>query len=145
MTHFRFKYILSFSVLAGLLLITFKLEKIYFFEYPSCLIIYEIRLYGVTVFSQKRETHLSSYLKKNEVKIRSLQSMIFLVSKKTISLFGYERKMGGVGGDVLKFNEVISRQIPEIKKEDACYILDLLQKNNTIEFQREVWNLFYGK
>ena len=71
--------------------------------------------------------------------------MVFLVSKKTISLFGYERKMGGVGGDILKFNEVISRQIPEIKKEDACYILDLLQKNNTIEFQREVWNLFYGK
>ena len=71
--------------------------------------------------------------------------MVYPISEKTIRLFGCERKTGGIGKDILKFNEVIHQQVPKIKKEDVCYILNLLQKNNTIEFQREVWNLFYGR
>ena len=106
--------------------------------------IYEIRLWGIMIFYQKHETYLSSYLKKNDSEIHCQQNMIFPISEKTISLFGCERKTGGTGKDILKFNEVIRRQTSKVKKEDFCYILNLLQKNNTIEFQREVSNLFYG-
>ena len=141
---FNLKYALIFIILSGILLITFKLEKIYSFEYPSCLFIYEIRLWGIMIFYQKHETYLSSYLKKNDSEIHCQQNMIFPISEKTISLFGCERKTGGTGKDILKFNEVIRRQTSKVKKEDFCYILNLLQKNNTIEFQREVSNLFYG-
>ena len=144
MMSFRLKYALIFIILSGILLITFKLEKIYSFEYPSCLLIYEIRLRGIMIFYQKHETYLSSYLKKNDSEIHCQQNMIFPISEKTISLFGDERKTGGTGKDILKFNEVIRRQTSKVKKEDFCYILNLLQKNNTIEFQREVSNLFYG-
>lgn len=145
MVYFRLKYFLIFIILSGVLLMTFKLEKMYSFEYPSCLVIYEIRLWGVMIFYQKRETYLSSYLKKNEIEIYSQQNMVYPISEKTIRLFGCERKTGGIGKDILKFNEVIHQQVTKIKKEDVCYILNLLQKNNTIEFQREVWNLFYGR
>ena len=145
MAYFRLKYFLIFIILSGVLLITFKLEKMYSFEYQSCLVIYEIRLWGIMIFYQKRETYLSSYLKKNELEIYSQQNMVYPISEKTIRLFGCERKTGGIGKDILKFNEVIHQQVPKIKKEDVCYILNLLQKNNTIEFQREVWNLFYGR
>ena len=101
MAYFRLKYFLIFIILSGVLLITFKLEKMYSFEYPSCLVIYEIRLWGIMIFYQKRETYLSSYLKKNELEIYSQQNMVYPISEKTIRLFGCERKTGGIGKNIL--------------------------------------------
>ena len=124
-------------------IVTFELKDLKAVEYPSCLFFHEIKIWDFRIYHQKQETDLSRYIKRNEIDTSDMPYIIFPISEKKYTYQGIERNDGGVGKDILKLNNVIKQDVSKITVEKLCDLLDLLNKNNTAEFQHEVWKLFY--
>ena len=121
---------------------TLKITDRYSFEYPSCLLLREIKLWNIRVYYRKYETWLSRYMSNNNIRVNSLRKNNFIVSEKTLTLHGLEQKNGGTGTDLLKLNVFISNHKFQIKKDDFYSLLESLSFDPA-KFQEEVWNLVY--
>jgi len=115
----------------------------YYFEYPDCLLLREIKLWNIRVYYRKYETRLSRYISRNRIRVDSLRQNNYMVSARTWTLYGLglERKTGGVGNDLLKLNVLISHK-SQMNKEDFYSLLESLS-SNPAKFQKKVWKLGY--
>ena len=122
---------------------TLEITDQYSFEYPGCSSLHEIKLWNIRVYYRKHETWLSRYISNNDIKVDYLRENNFIVSAKTLTLHGLERKTGGTGTDLLKLNVFISKHKSQIKKEYFYSLLESLS-SDPAKFQEEVWKLFYN-
>ncbi len=121
---------------------TLEITDQYSFEYPGCLLLREIKLWHIRVYYWKSETWLSRYMRNNNIRVDSLRKNNFIVSAKTLTLHGLERKTGGTGTDLLKLNVFISQHKFQMKKEDFYSLLESVS-SDPAKFQEEVWKLVY--
>ena len=80
-----------------------RVEKSYYFEYPSFLACQELRICGIRFHVTKNKTPLSDFIEKHKVTIKAKQNTIFCVHKKIITIKGWECGIGGIGRDLSKF------------------------------------------
>ena len=125
------------------LVATLKITDQYSFEYPGCLLLREIKLWNLRVYYRKYETGLSRYISRNRIRVDSLRQYNYMVSARTWTLYdlGLERKTGGIGNDLLKFNVFISHK-SQTNKEDFYSLLESLS-SDPAKFQKKVWKLVY--
>jgi len=145
MNKYGKKYFLIAAIVALCLFSTAALEITdqYYFEYPDCLLLREIKLWNIRVYYRKYETRLSRYISRNRIRVDSLRQNNYMVSARTWTLYGLglERKTGGVGNDLLKLNVLISHK-SQMNKEDFYSLLESLS-SNPAKFQKKVWKLGY--
>lgn len=118
-----------------------RVEKSYYFEYPSFQACQELRICGIRVYITKKRTSLSDFIKKHQVAISAQQDTVFYVSRKIISVKGTEYVCGGIGSDLSKLVYLIGEK--RISDEKILHIINLLSKENFTEFQREAYSLLY--
>ena len=71
------------------------------------------------------------------MKVDSLRPNNFIVSAKTLTFHGLERKTGGTGTDLLKLNVFMSKHKYQMKKEDFYSLLENLS-SDPAKFHSEV-------
>ena len=138
----RITAIISLIVLI-FLITSFRVEKSYYFEYPSFLACQELRIYGIRFHITKNKTPLSDFIEKHKVTIKAKQNTIFCIHKKIITIKGLERGSGGIGKDLSKLCYLIDNK--PISDEKILYIVNLLSEEKFTEFQREVFSLLYER
>ena len=136
----RITAIISLIVLI-FLITSFRVEKSYYFEYPSFLACQELRIYGIRFHITKNKTPLSDFIEKHKVTIKAKQNTIFCVHKKIITIKGWECGIGGIGRDLSKLCYLIDKK--PISDEKILHIINLLSEEKFTEFQREAYSLLY--
>ena len=133
------------SIIAALVLLAamvVKVEFVHYFEYPSLTFCRDVRISGMKLFAQRRETFLSEYISRHRIDMRPGASSYFLYNKKEISILGIRRTCGGLGNDISKFNGAAQRT--KLSDSVILHVLNLLSQGKIAEFQREVWDLYYN-
>ena len=136
----RITAIISLIVLI-FLITSFRVEKFYYFEYPSFLACQELRIYGIRLHITKNKTPLSDFIEKHKVTIKAKQNTIFCVHQKIITIKGWECGIGGIGRDLSKLCYLIDKK--PISDEKILHIVNLLSEEKFTEFQREAYSLLY--
>ena len=139
------KSIWIFSIIAALVLLAamvVKVEFVHYFEYPSLTFCSDVRILGMKLFAQRRETFLSEYISRHRINMKPGPSSHFLHHSKEIGILGIRRTSGGLGNDISKFNEAARRE--KLSDSVILHVLNLLSQGKIAEFQREVWDLYYN-
>ena len=145
----RKKMILLLIAIAAVvtLAVTLEFSVVYAFEYPSCLFVRELRVWDLCVHCRKRASALSEYIRKNHVAIDALPQRMLPVSVHTYSIRGVERRCGGLGSDLMKFDLYI-RHCP-MEKAEFHALLALADGRRDAEFVKKICGLrqrdFSGK
>ena len=136
----RITAIISLIVLI-FLITSFRVEKSYYFEYPSFLACQELRIYGIRIYISKKRTPLSDFIEKQKIEIKAKKNTIFTIHQKIITIKGLERGCGGIGKDLSKLCYLIDKK--PISDEKILNIINLLSEEKFTEFQREAYSLLY--
>lgn len=124
-----------------LLLSTLRVERAWYFEYPSFLSCRELRIWGIPVRVEKTATPLSDFIVRQKITIPAEKNLTFTVSKKIISIKGVERCCGGIGGDLSKLCYVVDKKL--FGDAEIMDVLNLLFQQKFIEFRQKVGKLYY--
>lgn len=124
-----------------LLLSTLRVERAWYFEYPSFLSCRELRIWGIPVHVEKTVTPLSDFIVRQKITIPAEKNLTFTVSKKIISIKGVERRCGGIGGDLSKLCYVVDKKL--FGDAEIMDVLNLLFQQKFIEFRQKVEKLYY--
>ena len=136
----RIAAIISLIILI-FLITSFRVEKSYYFEYPSFLACQELRIYGIRIYISKKRTPLSDFIEEQKIDIKAKKNTIFNVHQKIITIKGLERGSGGIGKDLSKLCYLIDKK--PISDEKILNIINLLSEEKFTEFQREAYSLLY--
>ena len=118
-----------------------RVEKSYYFEYPSFLACQELRIYGIRIYISKKRTPLSDFIEKQKIEIKAKKNTIFSVHQKIITIKGWGCGIGGIGRDLSKLCYLIDNK--PISDEKILHIVNLLSEEKFTEFQREAYSLLY--
>ena len=124
-----------------LLLSTLRVERAWYFEYPSFLSCRELRIWGIPVRVEKTATPLSDFIVRQKITIPAEKNLTFTVSRKIISIKGVERCCGGIGGDLSKLCYVVDKKL--FGDAEIMDVLNLLFQQKFIEFRQKVGKLYY--
>ena len=94
-----------------LLLSTLRVERAWYFEYPSFLSCRELRIWGIPVHVEKTATPLSDFIVRQKITIPAEKNLTFTVTRKIISIKGVERRCSGIGGDLSKLCYVVDKKL----------------------------------
>ena len=122
-----------------LLLSTLRVEKAWYFEYPSFLSCRELRIWGIPVHVEKTVTPLSDFIVRQKITIPAEKNLTFTVTRKIISIKGVERCCGGIGGDLSKLCYVVEKKL--FGDAEIMDVLNLLFQQKFVEFQQKAWTL----
>lgn len=124
-----------------------EFSVVYAVEYPSCLFVRELRVWNMRVHCRKRASALSEYIRGNHVAVDALPQRTLPVSVRTCSVRGVEFGCGGVGSDLMKFDQYL-RQCP-MEKAEFHALLALADSHRDAEFTKELYarlhDLYDGK
>ena len=124
-----------------LLLSTLRVERAWYFEFPSFLSCRELRIWGIPVHVEKTATPLSDFIVRQKITIPAEKNLTFTVSRKIISIKGVERCCGGIGGDLSKLCYVVDKKL--FGDAEIMNVLNLLFQQKFVEFQQKVGELYY--
>lgn len=124
-----------------LLLSTLRVERAWYFEYPSFLSCRELRIWGIPVHVEKTATPLSDFIVRQKITIPAEKNLTFTVSKKIISIKGVERRCGGIGGDLSKLCYAVDKKL--FGDAEIMDVLNLLFQQKFVEFRQKVGKLYY--
>ncbi|MBE6391169.1 MAG: hypothetical protein E7042_03070 [Lentisphaerae bacterium] len=124
-----------------LLLSTLRVERAWYFEYPSFLSCRELRIWGIPVHVEKTATPLSDFIVRQKITIPAEKNLTFTVSRKIISIKGVERCCGGIGGDLSKLCYVVEKKL--FGDAEIMDVLNLLFQQKFVEFRQKVGKLYY--
>ena len=124
-----------------LLLSTLRVERAWYFEYPSFLFCRELRIWGIPVHVEKTVTPLSDFIVRQKITIPAEKNLTFTVSRKIISIKGVERCCSGIGGDLSKLCYVVDKKL--FGDAEIMDVLNLLFQQKFVEFQQKFRKLYY--
>ena len=134
----RITAIISLIVLI-FLITSFRVEKSYYFEYPSFLSCRELRIWGIPVHVEKTVTPLSDFIVRQKITIPAEKNLTFTVTRKIISIKGVERRCSGIGGDLSKLCYVVEKKL--FGDAEIMDVLNLLFQLKFVEVQQKAWTL----